>query len=149
MKAVSNADDSIILKDPKVELIGRSLSLEDRVEINFYFDLKDYHADDVYAVITYIDCNGNKEKIIVDGKDFSGNDNRAKITLSSLNAREMRTQIEIEIYDAHTDNQISHSYLYSIQQYVASALGKNIDANLRAMLEAMIKFGDSAEAYFA
>ncbi len=149
MKAVSNADDSIILKDPKVELIGRSLSLEDRVEINFYFDLKDYHADDVYAVITYIDCNGNKEKIIVDGKDFSGTDNRAKITLSSLNAREMRTQIEIEIYDAHTDNQISHSYLYSIQQYVASALGKNIDANIHAMLEAMIKFGDSAEAYFA
>ena len=148
MKAVSNTDGSLILKDPKVELIGRSLSLKENVEINFYFDLKEYHAEDVCAVITYTNCNGDREKIVIDGKDFTGTDNRAKITLSSLNAREMRTRINIELIDAHTGESISHSFTYSIEQYVSSMLGYDIDANLRAMLEAMIKFGDSAEAYF-
>ena len=148
MKEVAKMDGTLLLKDSKVELIGRSLALNERVEVNFYFDLKDYHTDDVYAVITYINCKGKTEHIVVDGKDFGGTDNRAKITLSTLNAREMRTQIEIQLYDAQTNESISHDYAYSIEQYVASALSKNIDANLRAMLEAMIKFGDSAEAYF-
>ena len=148
MKAVSNADGTILNKQPEVELVGRSLSLKERVEINFYFDLNEYHSEDVRAVITYIDSKGVQQRITIDGKDFGGKDHKELITLSTLNANEMRTKVEIELYDAHTGESISHSCSYSVEQYVASKLKQNISESLRELLTAMMMFGDSAEAYF-
>ena len=61
----------------------------------------------------------------------------------------MRTVCTMVVYDSHTNEAISDSYTYSIESYIASAMSKMTDAELLTLLESMIKYGDSAKAYFA
>ncbi|MBR5173972.1 MAG: leucine-rich repeat domain-containing protein, partial [Clostridia bacterium] len=132
-----------------VAIKGTTLNLVNNVEVVYYLDLKEYHADDVHAVITYVDYKGRTQTVTVDGVDFEEYNNAYRFVLADLTASDMRTVCTMVVYDSHTNEAISDSYTYSIESYIASAMSKMTDAELLTLLESMIKYGDSAKAYFA
>lgn len=122
-----------------------SLSLRERVAINYYLDLSEYtgSVENLYARITR---NGNS--VTVDGADFlTRTDNSGKVTYlvsySGLNAMQMRVPCTIEIFDRTTDQRVSDTLTYSIETYAFGA-----GEPLSVLTNAMMAYGDSAEAYF-
>ena len=132
----------------KVSIIGCTLNLINNVENIFYVNLKEYNAEDVRAVITYIDYNGTTRQTTINGTDFVESNGAYKIAFADLTASDMRSVFTIVIYDIHTNEAISDSYTYSIESYIASTMSKMTDPEFLSLLEAMIKYGDSSEKYF-
>ena len=132
----------------KVSIRGCTLNLINNVENIFYVNLKEYNAEDVRAVITYIDYNGKTRQTTINGTDFVESNGAYKITFADLAVSDMRSVFTMVIYDIHTNEAISDSYTYSIESYIASTMSKMTDPELLFLLEAMIKYGDSSEKYF-
>lgn len=132
----------------KVSIKGCTLNLINNVENIFYVNLKEYNAEDVRAVITYIDYNGKTRQTTINGTDFVESNGAYKITFADLAVSDMRSVFTMVIYDIHTNKIISDSYTYSIESYIASTMSKMTDPEFLSLLEAMIKYGDSSEKYF-
>ena len=58
----------------------------------------------------------------------------------------MSTLVEFTVYDGD-GAAVTNTLTYSIESYAASK-ANNSDANLVALVKAMMKFGDGAKAYF-
>ena len=122
-----------------------SLSLRERVEINYYLDLSQYtgSVENLYARITR-----NGTSVRVGGKDFRSKTEESGTTYvvsyDGLNALQMRVPCTVEIFDAATGERVSDCLTYSIESYAAGA-----SAALSSLTNAMMAYGDSAVAYFA
>lgn len=149
MNEINSYKDVVSNPDATVAIKGCTLNLINNVEVAFYVDLKEYHQEDVHAVITYVDRNGKTQTAIVDGTSFAPNSGLYRFAFSDLAAADMRTVFTMVVYDSHTNEAISDSYTSSIESYAANAMSKMTDPEILTLLESMIKFGDSAEAYFA
>ena len=147
--AVSNKN-KVDGEDGLVIIKGVSLSLVNTIVAYVRFDLT-CEAEDVYAIIEYTDMDGNAQSKVVDESEFvrfEGIENKYAVSFAEFGPMQMRDTFTVKFFDANTDAQIGDSMTYSIESYVAIALEKQIDANLVNILEMMMKYGASAEAYF-
>ena len=140
----SRADKSLGSED-SIKIKGISLSLEDRVEPNIYFTLGKHSIEDVCARVRY-DVNGETQTIIFDGTEFVEANGGYKISLANFNATQMRTTFRVDFLDKTTGERIGDSYTYSIESYVVKHANRNDE--LSDLLIAMMKYGDSAKAFF-
>ena len=81
----------------------------------------------------------------VDDSEFVETTGGYYVYFDGLKARQMRETVYITVYRG--DTAISNTVSYSIESY---AYAKQNDSNekLTALLEAMMKYGDSAKAFF-
>lgn len=79
-------------------------------------------------------------RIGVDEKD------RTYIAVNALAAREMSTPVEFTVYDGD-GAAVTNTLTYSIETYAARNANSS-NANLAALVKAMMKFGDGTKAYF-
>ncbi len=151
----SSSDDQDIRME--VAITNVSLSLVDRVEANFYMSNRGADLNEVALVVAYEDITGNVVQQRIEGKDFvetqtTNTTNPAtyyKAVCDKLNATEMRTILNVWVVDKD-GMRISNAVTYSIESYAASMKDKeNATDQLKSLLEAMMKYGDSTAAYFA
>ena len=131
---------------------GVALSLMNTIEANIYVYLNDCNQEDIYAVLEYQDAFSDEIKeMVVDGNDFKYLlNNKYSIVFDEYTPMQMGDAFTVRFFAKDTDAQIGETMTYSIHSYVVRAMEKDdIDPELRAVLEAMIKYGASAKAYFA
>ncbi len=136
------------------QVVGASLILEDKVKVNIFVNMTDAEGNSVIGrtlKVAYTDIYGNtvvKDLAITsdcpvqNGKYYS-------LTFDMLNATEMRTPFMTWIVGENGER-ISNTMTYSIESYGAKAMGGTTAAQLKLqpLVIAMMKYGDSAAAYF-
>lgn len=132
-----------------VHFKSASLSLKEKVTINYYLDLTDYNGavNDLQVVISYADADGSLKTATIDGSALSYRNGSYVASFSALNAIQMRTVCTAEVYDKTTGERISDTVTYSIESYAASK-SNDADALLVELVNAMMKYGDAANAFF-
>ncbi len=150
--STTNGDQLIQME---VGISNVSLSLVDRVEANFYMQDMGESQDlsKVTLVVAYEDITGNVVQQQIKGTDFTQVKDTTGRTLykaifNKLNATEMRSIMNVWVVD-ESGMRISNAITYSVESYAATMKDKEgASATLQSLLEAMMKYGDAAEAYF-
>lgn len=128
-----------------VRFVGAYLTLRDKVTVCYTIDAGGYDADALELLISYTDYDGTPKTVTISGEDFSEANGLYVASFSELNAVQMRTVLSAAVY-ANGDC-VSSTLTYSIESYAQSKASGG-DA-LAALVNAMMKFGDSAMTYFA
>lgn len=129
----------ITVSDPALEWTGVSLILNDSVTMKFIFTVESIDG----VTLRIADKNNDIiAEIAAEEIKKSGNSYIAKF--KGLNAGQMSEVVYITAY--REDEAISNTLSYSIESYVA-AKQHDEDANLAALVTAMMKYGNSAYAY--
>lgn len=136
--------------DGIVDLGSSSLSLVNTIVAHLHFYINGCDQNDLYAVIEYTDyVNGAITKVI-DGSDFTYMfNNKYSIQFGEYAAMQMGDIFTVKFFDKATDAQVGDSVTYSIHSNLANLLSGQVSEELRAIIEAMIKYGESSKAYFA
>lgn len=128
-----------------LSVLGASLSLKDKVELNFYLAPVTDTVEDKTMVIVYTDDKGEEITAEIEARDFvADSSGRYKATFSELTAKDMRTVVTCYLVDGD-GVRVSNAMTYSIESYAASKIGND---TLKPLLTAMMKYGDSAESFF-
>ena len=141
-------------EDYVVNIKGVTLSLEDKVEMNFYVDLSGYtgQSADLTMKLTYTNVLGKASEAEVKYEDFvlvesGSNAGLYSVTFDCLNATDMRSICSAKVCEK--GESVSNLMTYSIECYAASVSEKTADQNLKTLLADMMKYGDATAAYFA
>lgn len=126
------------VQDPTVTWGGAGLNLQDSVVIRFLIE-----TDNIENLSMKITSQSGKEWVI-DEKAFKKTTNGYYVYFDGLNAGQMSETIYATVYNG--ENAVSHTIRYSIESYAYSKQDST-DTNLVVLLEAMMKYGDSAYAY--
>lgn len=145
--------DGSIEDDPSIpgsgsypySIIGASLLLMDKVEINYFLNAGEGDFSGKKLVITYVDASGKDVKREIPAQAFTHvADTYYKVTFDGLNAKDMRVPVTCWIAD-EKEERLSNALTYSIESYAASYSG---EGTLRELLMDMMRYGDAAHAYF-
>ncbi len=121
------------IASPAVTWIGAGLNLSESIAVRYEFTTAS--TDGLTAKVT---CGGKTWEIA----EFSKNEQDKDVLLVYINAGYMNEPIYVTLYDGETA--VSDTVCYSIESY-ASTYGE--DAELGALVKAMMKYGDAASAY--
>lgn len=131
-----------------------SLSLEEKVTINYYLNLASYTGEisDLELRVSYVDTDGKTRTTAIDSSEFeyklhTDGAYYYVANFSGLNAIQMRTICTAEAFSKTSGERISNTVIYSIESY-AQSKSTAADENLVALIYAMMKYGDATEAYF-
>ncbi|MBQ2445795.1 MAG: hypothetical protein II272_05070 [Oscillospiraceae bacterium] len=128
-----------------LSVVGASLSLKDKVELNFYLTPVTDTVEDKTMVIVYTNDKGEEITAEIEARDFvADSSGRYKATFSELTAKDMRTVVTCYMVDGD-GVRVSNAMTYSIESYAAAKIGND---TLKPLLMAMMKYGDSAESFF-
>lgn len=136
-----------------VSFKAASLTLEDKVTINYYLNVDRYNEsiDDLELHVNYTDAYNQESTKIIDSSEFVyklyGGTYRYMANFSELYAFQMRDKCTAEVFSKSTGERISNTVIYSIESYVAGKMN-NADEKLVKLVVDMIKYGDSASSYF-
>ena len=100
---------------------------------------------DVSALTVKATVGGNEYTVSADRIEQIGNSNSYYLYFDGATAVNMRDEVTVAFYDGETA--VSKTANYSIEKYIGTQVDKNADANLVAMLKALLCYGDSATAY--
>lgn len=132
-------------ENESVSFVGAYLTLRDKVTVCYTIDVGDYDADALELLISYTDYDGTPKTVTIYGEDFTEANGLYVASFSELNAVQMRTVLSAEVFA--NGSCVSSTLTYSIESYAQSKASGG-DA-LAALVNAMMKFGDSAMTYFA
>ncbi|MBQ3003567.1 MAG: leucine-rich repeat domain-containing protein [Clostridia bacterium] len=121
------------IASPAVAWIGAGLNLSESIAVRYEFTTAS--TDGLTAKVA---CGGKTWEIA----EFSKNEQDKDVLLVYINAGYMNEPIYVTLYDGETA--VSDTVCYSIESY-ASTYGE--DAELGALVKAMMKYGDAASAY--
>lgn len=117
--------------------VGSRLVLENRIQMQVAFTGLNRS---MYAVYSYTDYSGKVHNITVNGADFVYADSMYCIELSNLVFADARSLVTIQIYNAN--GVLLSTVQDSIESYV------NRSGETQPLYDALIKFADSAQAFF-
>jgi len=127
------------IKDPVVGWQAGGLLLEDAVTMRFKFSV-----DSIEDVTVKFYTDSNPTGWVVGADELVETTGGYYVYFDGLKARQMRESVYITVYRG--DTAISNTVRYSIESY-AYAKKNDSNAKLTALLEAMMKYGDSAYKY--
>ena len=132
------------LATPSVTWVGKTLDLGSRVGIKFVFDTAKYTGDlpDLSMKVSYTGSNGETKTVtLTEAEIYGTSGNRYSFTFYGLLASELRTVLEVAIYE--DDNRISETLRYSAENYASKAGGTALESLTRALFA----YSDSAKTY--
>ena len=128
-----------------ISILGATLSLKDKVEINYYIAPIADSLEDKTLVIVCTNGIGREITVEVPAEDFVATSSGLyKVTFDQLAAKDMRIPVTCWLKD-EAGNRVSNALTYSIESYAAS---KVEDAALKPLLLDMMRYGDSAQRFF-
>ena len=138
--------------EDSVQLYGTAVSLVSVIGLNFTFSPGNHDIDDIIAVFTYTDLNGEEKQLEVDRSSFiepPAGYNKYGVTFSEYGATQIREEVRISFKSKATGEEIGDSRTYSIESYLASILEERQDnVALCNLIDKMVKYGDSSHVYF-
>ena len=125
-----------------------TLNLESSITFNFYFDILEKDSENITITTSYVDFYGNvKETKIANDElvfgDVQGRGIKLIVEVDGMKATDMNRVITVTVKDG--ENVLS-TVICSMEDYFAYAT--DVDDILDEVAVAMMKYGNSAEAYF-
>lgn len=125
------------IENPTVQWLGGGLNLETAVTMRFKISAENYENLTLKAETA-------ENLWTVPASEFELFEGSLYVFFSGLNAAQMSEPVYITIYEG--DTAVSNTICYSVESY-AYAKQNSTDTNLVNLLEAMMKYGNSAYAY--
>lgn len=143
----NHARQHITIENPAVKISGVTLVLESAVEMQFFINnLKD--VEDLSAYEIKMETADGRE-FVINGNDFFVDPlytNYQSAVFNKLVASEMRKLVYLTVYQNGVA--ISDTMQTSIESFVARSYVDG-SSNLDKLMVAMLRYGDSAAAYFS
>ncbi|MBR6826391.1 MAG: hypothetical protein IKM59_07585 [Oscillospiraceae bacterium] len=133
------------LDNPVIKWVGKSLSLDSKVAVKYVFDLGTYtgSVENLSLKVSYVNHTGEKvEAVIPHAEPYSNSTTRYAFTFDKLLAAELRTVVEVAVYEG--DTRLSQTMRYSPDTY-----GNNKTGQLLTLCKVLFAYSDTAKAYFA
>lgn len=133
------------LDNPTITWIGKTLNLGSKVGMKFVFNTTNYtgNISDLSMKISYTGSNGRDKTVTLTGtKAYDTSGFRYSFTFNDLLAAELRTPVDVAIYEG--DTQLSEALRYSAETYASKTLGTALEPLCRALFA----YSDSAKTVF-
>lgn len=147
---LQNNDATIIsLANKTVPAMRKNVRFGNRIEAMIAMDLSQYaDLSGIVLHVEYTDFYGTEKVLNIPSSQFEFNSgvNMYCGLISTLKAADFRKVMTISVWKDGVV--ISDTVTYSIETYVCKKLSSSSDVIFKALLEKMMIYGDSTEAYF-
>ncbi len=131
------------LTSSKISWVGKTLDLGSKVGMKFVFNAKNCDVSKLSMKVSYKGGNGDTKTVTLTGAEvYNASNGYYSFTFYGLLASELRTVVDVAIYDG--DTQISETLRYSAESYAS----RNTSGALAPLCKALFAYSDSAKAYF-
>ncbi len=128
---------------------GHSLTLNGRIEINFYMSLNDSIFNDKGAYMNFTTSDGNEKVYVSAAKDNIQNENGVNYYVFTCSVAPKDVNSEIRAQMVLGDGTKGKLYTYSIREYANSIYYTAVSNETKELVDAMMNYGECAESYFA
>ena len=133
-------------KSPEVSLYGRSITLKDNIDVNYYMEM----SDSVFEHDAYLEFKIGGQTYKLNASDAAEvNENGKTLYKFScpVNAAQMSDTIETRIV---IDNKTEEEYSYSVKEYATELLSKSNEypAETIKLVKALLNYGTAAQSFF-
>ena len=133
-------------ESPAVSLYGRSITLKDNIDVNYYMEM----SDSVFEHDAYLEfkIGGQTYKLTAsDAAEVNENGKTLYKFSCPVNAAQMSDIIETRIV---IDNKTEEEYLYSVKEYATELLSKSNEypAETIKLVKALLNYGTAAQNFF-
>ena len=133
-------------KSPEVSLYGRSITLKDNIDVNYYMEM----SDSVFEHDAYLEFKIGGQTYKLNASDAAEvNENGKTLYKFScpVNAAQMSDTIETRIV---IDNNTKEEYSYSVKEYASELLSKSNEypAETVKLVKALLNYGTAAQTFF-
>lgn len=133
-------------KSPAVSLYGRSLTLKDNIDVNYYMEM----SDSVFEHDAYMEFKIGGQTYKLNASDAAEvNENGKTLYKFScpVNAAQMSDTIETRIV---IDNKTEEEYSYSVKEYATELLSKSNEypEETIKLVKALLNYGTAAQSFF-
>ena len=143
-ETVTNPDGLVVLR-------GTSVSAQSVIQLSFNFQLGDIDIENVEIVFDYVNGKGVAQQSVIDGSEaryFSALEHYS-VAFDKYGASQLRDQMTISFRDKRTGEKIGDTRTTSIEANLTGLMSDGTtEDNLKALIVAMMKYGDSARTYF-
>ena len=131
---------------PAVSLYGRSITLKDNIDVNYYMEM----SDSVFEHDAYLEFKIGGQTYKLNASDVAEvNENGKTLYKFScpVNAAQMSDTIETRIV---IDNKTEEEYLYSVKEYATELLSKSNEypAETIKLVKALLNYGTAVQNFF-
>ena len=133
-------------KSPAVSLYGRSITLKDNIDVNYYMEM----SDSVFEHDAYLEFKIGGQTYKLNASDAAEvNENGKTLYKFScpVNAAQMSDTIETRIV---IDNKTEEEYSYSVKEYATELLSKSNEypEETIKLVKALLNYGTAAQNFF-
>ena len=133
-------------KSPEVSLYGRSITLKDNIDVNYYMEM----SDSVFEHDAYLEFKIGGQTYKLNASDAAEvNENGKTLYKFScpVNAAQMSDTIETRIV---IDNKTEEEYSYSVKEYATELLSKSNEypEETIKLVKALLNYGTAAQNFF-
>ena len=133
-------------KSPEVSLYGRSITLRDNIDVNYYMEM----SDSVFEHDAYLEFKIGGQTYKLNASDAAEvNENGKTLYKFScpVNAAQMSDTIETRIV---IDNKTEEEYSYSVKEYATELLSKSNEYPVETikLVKALLNYGTAAQNFF-
>ena len=134
--------------DTKGIIWGRSAVFNSNVELKFYMDLSS--CEDITLVTVQLEYKANGVATVktVDYTEFAYNSTYSAYTVkvTDIAAADLREDVKVTVL--YNGEAVSDTVSYSVAAYVNNRLENSTNDTFKALLNALMKYSDSAATYF-
>jgi len=139
---IEDTSSTVSTGSTTIKVYRLSLGVESSVQLQVRFQMNTataYQNCEVHYTL-------NGREYVVDGNDLSIASGAwyPLLVVNEVASAEMRLPVEITVYSKSTGNPISPTFVYSVESAAYSRLGTAVEP----LVLALMRFGDSADAYF-
>ena len=135
-----------VSESPAVSLYGRSITLKDNIDVNYYMEM----SDSVFEHDAYLEFKIGGQTYKLNASDAAEvNENGKTLYKFScpVNAAQMSDTIETRIV---IDNKTEEEYLYSVKEYATELLSKSNEypEETIKLVKALLNYGTAVQNFF-
>lgn len=133
-------------ESPAVSLYGRSITLKDNIDVNYYLEI----SDSVFESDAYLEFKIGDQTYklnVCDAAEVNENGKTLYKFSCPVNAAQMSDTIETRIV---IDNKTEEEYSYSVKEYATELLSKSNEypAETIKLVKALLNYGTAAQNFF-
>ena len=133
-------------KSPEVSLYGRSITLKDNIDVNYYMEM----SDSVFEHDAYLEFKIGGQTYKLNASDAAEVNESGKTLYKfpcPVNAAQMSDTIETRIV---IDNNTKEEFSYSVKEYASELLSKSSEypTEIVKLVKALLNYGTAAQTFF-
>lgn len=133
-------------KSPEVSLYGRSITLKDNIDVNYYMEM----SDSVFEHDAYLEFKIGGQTYKLNASDAAEVNESGKTLYKfscPVNAAQMSDTIETRIV---IDNNTKEEFSYSVKEYASELLSKSSEYPTETvkLVKALLNYGTAAQTFF-